>query len=172
MSATWTIRPAERRDVPELLEIEVAQFPEPWTRSMLLDEISNVETRRYTVAVEGKTIIGYLGVMFVMDELHVNTLGTLPGHEGRGVATSLHERRLGGRQRERRPPGHAGSGASRTRERRSSTFASVSRPSGCARTTTNARAKTPSSSGPSSTNSTARTVRWSGGIGPRYRNKL
>jgi ribosomal-protein-alanine N-acetyltransferase len=29
--------------------------------------------------------------MFVMDELHVNTLGTLPGHEGRGVATSLLE---------------------------------------------------------------------------------
>ena len=89
MSETWTIRPAERRDIPELLEIEVAQFPEPWTRSMLLDEITNKETRRYTVAVEDKTIIGYLGVMFVMDELHVNTVGTLPGYEGRGVATSL-----------------------------------------------------------------------------------
>jgi ribosomal-protein-alanine N-acetyltransferase len=85
----WTIRLAERRDVPELLVIEVAQFPEPWSRTMLLDEITNVENRRYTVAVEGKSIIGYLGVMFVMDELHINTIGTLPGKEGRGVATSL-----------------------------------------------------------------------------------
>jgi ribosomal-protein-alanine N-acetyltransferase len=89
VSDSWTIRPAERRDVPDLLEIEVAQFPEPWTRSMMLDEISNVETRRYTVAVEGKKIVGYLGLMFVMDELHVNTIGTLPGYEGRGIATSL-----------------------------------------------------------------------------------
>ncbi|MCU1363743.1 MAG: rimI [Acidimicrobiaceae bacterium] len=89
MSDAWSIRAAERRDVPELLQIEVAQFPEPWTRAMMLDEITNVETRRYTVAVEGKKIIGYLGVMFVMDEVHVNTLGTLPGYEGRGVATSL-----------------------------------------------------------------------------------
>jgi ribosomal-protein-alanine N-acetyltransferase len=89
VSESWAIRLAERRDVPELLDIEQAQFPEPWTRSMLLDEISNVETRRYTVAIEGKKIIGYLGVMFVMDELHVNTIGTLPGFEGRGVATSL-----------------------------------------------------------------------------------
>ncbi len=88
---SWTIREAERRDVPELLEIEVAQFPEPWTRTMLVDEITNVETRRYTVAVEGERIVGYLGVMYVMDELHVNTLGTLPGYEGRGVATSLME---------------------------------------------------------------------------------
>jgi [ribosomal protein S18]-alanine N-acetyltransferase len=85
----WAIRLAERRDVPELLVIEVAQFPEPWSRTMLLDEITNVESRRYTVAVESKSIIGYLGVMFVMDELHINTIGTLPGHEGRGVATSL-----------------------------------------------------------------------------------
>lgn len=82
---------AERRDVPELLAIEVEQFPEPWTRAMLLDEITNTETRRYTVAIEGKQIIGYLGVMYVLDELHVNTIGTLPGHEGKGVATSLME---------------------------------------------------------------------------------
>ncbi len=89
MSESWTIRLAERRDVPDLLALETAQFPEPWTRAMLLDEVSNVETRRYTVAVEGKKIVGYLGVMFVLDELHVNTLGTLPGYEGRGIATSL-----------------------------------------------------------------------------------
>jgi|SRR5664280_2073915 len=85
----WTIRLAERRDVAELLFIEESQFPEPWTRRILLDEIGNIETRRYTVAVEKKRIVGYLGVMFVMDELHVNTIGTLPGAEGRGIATSL-----------------------------------------------------------------------------------
>lgn len=56
---------------------------------MLLDEVTNRATRRYTVAVEEKEIVGYLGVMYVMDELHVNTIGTLPGHEGQGVATSL-----------------------------------------------------------------------------------
>lgn len=87
--ATWRIRAAERRDVNELLKLEVAQFPEPWTRTMLLDEIENVETRRYSVAVEDGVIVGYLGLMFILDDVHVNTLGTLPGHEGRGVATAL-----------------------------------------------------------------------------------
>ena len=95
MSRSWTIREAERRDVPELLSIEVAQFPEPWTRSMLLDEITNVEARRYTVAIEEKKIVGYLGVMYVIEELHVNTIGTLPGHEGQGIATSLMEEAWG-----------------------------------------------------------------------------
>ncbi len=86
---TWAIRRAERRDVPEILRIEETQFPEPWTRGMLIDEMSDVATRRYTVAVEEGVILGYLGVMFVLDELHVNTLGTAPAHEGRGVATAL-----------------------------------------------------------------------------------
>ncbi len=85
----WTIRLAERRDLTELLFIEESQFPEPWTKRILLDEISNSETRRYTVAVANKRIVGYLGVMFVLDELHINTIGTLPGEEGRGIASSL-----------------------------------------------------------------------------------
>jgi ribosomal-protein-alanine N-acetyltransferase len=85
----WVIRPAERRDVAELMGIEETQFPEPWTKRILLDEISNTETRRYTVAVEKKRIVGYLGVMFVLDELHINTIGTLPGEEGRGIASAL-----------------------------------------------------------------------------------
>jgi ribosomal-protein-alanine N-acetyltransferase len=86
---SWSLRLAHRRDVGELLVLEQAQFPEPWTRGMLLDEILNIKTRRYTVAVQDKLIVGYLGVMFVLDELHVNTIGTLPGHEGRGIASSL-----------------------------------------------------------------------------------
>ncbi len=89
MKNSWKIRLAERRDINELLVIEEAQFPEPWTKRILLDEIENTETRRYTVAVEKRRIVGYLGVMFVLEELHVNTIGTLPQEEGRGIATSL-----------------------------------------------------------------------------------
>ena len=86
---SWSLRLAQRRDVSELLVLEQAQFAEPWTRGMLLDEILNTKTRRYTVAVQNKKIVVYLGVMFVFDELHVNTLGTQPGQEGRGIASSL-----------------------------------------------------------------------------------
>jgi ribosomal-protein-alanine N-acetyltransferase len=86
---SWNIRLVQRRDVPDLLVIENAQFPEPWTKGMLLDEIQNVESRRYTVAEQKGKIVGYLGVMFVLDELHINTIGTLPGFERRGIASSL-----------------------------------------------------------------------------------
>jgi ribosomal-protein-alanine N-acetyltransferase len=88
--STWRIRLAERRDLSDILVIENQQFPEPWSRSMVLDEITNTENRRYSVAEENGVIIGYLGLMFVLkDELHINSIGTRPGHEGRGIATSL-----------------------------------------------------------------------------------
>jgi ribosomal-protein-alanine N-acetyltransferase len=86
---SWSIRLAERRDIGALLEIERDQFPEPWTRGMLLDELGQPDTRRYTVAVDAGRVVGYMGVMFAPDELHVTTLGVRPGDEGRGVATSL-----------------------------------------------------------------------------------
>lgn len=85
----FPIRPAERRDLSALLEIENAQFPEPWTRGMLLDEILNAETRRYTVATSKRRVVGYVGVMFVLDEMHINTLGVRPEYEGRGIARAL-----------------------------------------------------------------------------------
>jgi ribosomal-protein-alanine N-acetyltransferase len=87
---SWRIRLAEKRDLRALMDIETTQFPEPWTRSMLLEEITNEHNRRYSVAEENGHIIGYLGLMFVLaDEMHVNTIGTRRGYEGRGVATSL-----------------------------------------------------------------------------------
>jgi [ribosomal protein S18]-alanine N-acetyltransferase len=85
----WAIRAAERRDVGELLEIEEARFADPWTRGVLLDELSQPATRRYTVAVAEGRVIAYLGVMYVLDEMHVNTIAVRAEHEGRGVAASL-----------------------------------------------------------------------------------
>ena len=86
----WLIRLAERRDLGDILVIENQQFPEPWSRAMMLEEIANAENRRYTVAVQEGKVIGYLGLMFVLgDELHINSIGTRRGHEGHGVASSL-----------------------------------------------------------------------------------
>lgn len=85
----WTIRPAERRDIDELLDIEESRFDDPWTRGVLIDELSQPATRRYTVAVVAGRVVGYLGVMYVLDELHVNTIAVRAEYEGRGVAASL-----------------------------------------------------------------------------------
>ena len=89
MTSEWTIRAASHRDLDQLVEIEEAQFPEPWSRRLLSDELDLTSQRRYTVAVEGRTVIGVLGLMLIDRDAHINTIATRPGHEGRGVARSL-----------------------------------------------------------------------------------
>lgn len=89
MTSEWTIRAASHRDLDQLVEIEEAQFPEPWSRRLLSDELDLTSQRRYTVAVEGRTVIGVLGLMLIDRDAHINTIATRPGHESRGVARSL-----------------------------------------------------------------------------------
>lgn len=89
MTFEWTIRAAAHRDIDQLVEIEEAQFPEPWSRRLLSDELDLTTQRRYTVAVEDRTVIGVLGLMLIDRDAHINTIATRPGREGRGVARSL-----------------------------------------------------------------------------------
>ena len=91
---SWTLRRAERRDLAGMLEIERTRFPEPWTRGMLLDELAQVDTRYYAVAVEAGRVVGFVGVMRVLDEVHVNTVGVRADYEGRGLGRALLEHAL------------------------------------------------------------------------------
>jgi [ribosomal protein S18]-alanine N-acetyltransferase len=75
-------------DLEEVLEIESEQFDDPWSLGILRDEIAN-PTRRYTKATLDGALAGYLGLMVVETEAHVNTLATSHAAERRGVATAL-----------------------------------------------------------------------------------
>ncbi len=77
-----------RVDLDAIHAIETAQFDDPWSLRVLRDEL-DAPNRRYTKATRGGEIVGYLGVMLVDAEAHVNTIATTPAAEGTGVATAL-----------------------------------------------------------------------------------
>ncbi len=88
--SSWPIRHATVSDVDDIVIIEDSQFPEPWSRGMLVDELTNAANRRFTVVEIDRTVVGFLGLMYVLkDEMHINTLGVRPGFESRGIATAL-----------------------------------------------------------------------------------
>ena len=82
------ILPLEHDDLSAVHAIETAQFDDPWSLRVLRDEL-DAPNRRYTKAVLDGEIVGYLGVMLVDVEAHVNTIATAPAAEGTGVATAL-----------------------------------------------------------------------------------
>jgi ribosomal-protein-alanine N-acetyltransferase len=83
------LAPMRRRDLREVLAVERLVFPEPWSQAVFNSELALREGRRYVVARVGRTLAGYAGWMFVEDEAHVTTIATAPGHQGKGVASTL-----------------------------------------------------------------------------------
>lgn len=85
---TPTMRPLVAGDIPEVLGIERATFPTPWTVGMFDDELK-APGRRYLAAVAGGTIVAYGGIMVVDGDAHVMNLAVDPAHRRRGIASRL-----------------------------------------------------------------------------------
>jgi ribosomal-protein-alanine N-acetyltransferase len=60
-----------RCDIDEVLEIEEASFPTPWSRGMFLEDISQKDMSFFIVARLDNRIVGYGGFWLVLDEAHL-----------------------------------------------------------------------------------------------------
>jgi ribosomal-protein-alanine N-acetyltransferase len=89
VSAALRIELVEAKDLKRLVEVERASFPEPWSEAVLRAELQEAASRRYTKAVLDGVLTGYLGLMFVEDEVHVNTLAVDIAARRCGIATRL-----------------------------------------------------------------------------------
>ena len=84
-----SIEAVEESDLDTLAIIEASRFPDPWSRDLLATELSLIESRRYAKATEEEKLLGYLGLMYVDEDVHVNTIAVVEGAEGKGVGTWL-----------------------------------------------------------------------------------
>jgi [ribosomal protein S18]-alanine N-acetyltransferase len=89
------IVPMRRRHLREVTSIEVRLFPRPWTTSLYLSELAQPATRRYYVAMESDAVVGYAGMMLVVGEGHITTIGVSEAHQRRGIAKRLLLRLVG-----------------------------------------------------------------------------
>lgn len=82
------IRPMLESDVPGVLAIEQASFPDPWTEGLFRDELGR-EDRIWKVALEDGRLAGYGGVMIVDAEAHLMDVAVAPEARGRGIGRAL-----------------------------------------------------------------------------------
>jgi ribosomal-protein-alanine N-acetyltransferase len=92
------IEPMRREDLPAVLAIEVASFALPWTEEMFATELARGPLSENLVArpldAGSSSIVGYICVWAVAEELHINNLAVDPRWRRRGVAASLLEAAL------------------------------------------------------------------------------
>lgn len=85
------LSPMQEDDLDEVMALEQASFPEPWTRKMFLGELRgnafavNVIAR----ARDAGTVLGYILFWVVFEELHLMNLAVRPEARRRGLGTDL-----------------------------------------------------------------------------------
>lgn len=87
------IEPMRVEDLEEVLGIERAAFPHPWSRQAFVYELRDNRVARLWVARapdEGRAaVVGYVCLWLVADEVHITNLAVDPAHRRRGVGRQL-----------------------------------------------------------------------------------
>ena len=77
-----------KEDLDEVMKLEKVSFTSPWTRGMYLREIEKWEGC-YLAARSDGVLIGYGGVLLILDEAHVMTLAVEEKLRRRGLGARL-----------------------------------------------------------------------------------
>ncbi len=88
-----TIDFMHKEDIDQVLAIEQASFSMPWSRNLFLSEFRSPLVSTLLVALAddplSRTVIGYIVLWIVADEMHILNLATAPGQRRQGVAKKL-----------------------------------------------------------------------------------
>ncbi len=90
-SSPLVVEPMRRRDLGAVMAIEQVSYPRPWTISVFQSELDLARRgqRHYLVARLDGELVGYAGVMFVVDDAHVTNIAVAASHRRHGVGTRL-----------------------------------------------------------------------------------
>jgi ribosomal-protein-alanine N-acetyltransferase len=83
------IMPLRRRHLRNVVQIEEANYPRPWSSTVFLSELAQRRSRRYTIATIGPLVVGYSGLMVVAEDGHITTLTVDPAWHRRSIGTVL-----------------------------------------------------------------------------------
>jgi [ribosomal protein S18]-alanine N-acetyltransferase len=77
-------------DLDQVVSIEAASMPSPWSRELFEEELKR-DLARYFVAVRGPAVAAYLGYWEAPQEAHIINLAVHPDFRGRGLGRELME---------------------------------------------------------------------------------
>lgn len=87
--ADLSLSAMKKKHVIDVLAIERAVYPRPWSAALFFQEIGQRKTRHYVVAeIEGR-LVGYGGLMVHEDEGHVTTIAVDPAMQHRHIGARI-----------------------------------------------------------------------------------
>ena len=84
----FVIRKMARGHIPQVLEIERASYPSPWSVKAFANEMMSASSVNI-VAMEAMSVVGFLVAWIVVDQLHVANIAVAGDHRRRGVGGAM-----------------------------------------------------------------------------------
>ncbi|CAB4865698.1 unannotated protein [freshwater metagenome] len=85
------IAPMRRRDLTAIQVIERQVYPQPWSANVFVNEIDMAREgqRYYIVAYRNGQLVGYAGMMIVLEEAHITNIASDPDRRREGIGRQL-----------------------------------------------------------------------------------
>lgn len=83
-----SIKRMTRNDVPEVYQLEVSCFADPWDLDSYYGEADNYSAL-YFVARKSEIALGYCGMWVIVDEAHIVTLAVSPHYRRHGLGRKM-----------------------------------------------------------------------------------
>lgn len=84
-----TVTAMRRRHLRGVLRIEGKVYPRPWSMGLFMSEMGYRDARVYLVARVGSTVVGYGGLMIVLEDGHITTLAVDPAWQRHSIGSRV-----------------------------------------------------------------------------------
>lgn len=84
----YTITDVVPEHIDSILEIEKLCFSLPWNRRALENQM-NSKSHLFLAAVDGSKVLGYIGMMKVLDEGYISNVAVAPQYRRHSIADAL-----------------------------------------------------------------------------------
>ena len=88
----FAIRDAESAHIPQIEALERLCFSLPWTAEALCSQLKDGQHEFIAAFDAQDRVLGYVGMMFVLDEGYISNVAVDPDYRRRGIADALIER--------------------------------------------------------------------------------
>lgn len=82
------LRVATEVDIPALYALETDCFPDPWSQKSLRDTLREERSFFAVAEIDGK-VVGYINTTYILDEMELNRICTLPDYRRQGIGAAL-----------------------------------------------------------------------------------
>jgi ribosomal-protein-alanine N-acetyltransferase len=88
MDCNITIRPATKTDLPDIINIELDSFTDPWPEQLFMESF-NDKTGQFLCACAEHGICGYIVMHYAADEADINNVCVKKEYRNKGIGRQL-----------------------------------------------------------------------------------